>query len=108
LAAKMAGVPAVVQTVHGFAFHEQSQPWALRLYAALERRAANWCHRIITVSEFHRRWGLSLGIGDENKMIAIPNGIAAERITVKQGREAARAAHGLCPEDFLIVSIGRL
>ena len=108
LAAKMAGVPAVAHTVHGFAFHEQSQPWALRVYAALERRAANWCHRIITVSEFHRTWGLSLGIGDENKMIAIPNGIAAERISVTKGREATRAEHGLSPEDFLIVSIGRL
>jgi lipopolysaccharide/colanic/teichoic acid biosynthesis glycosyltransferase len=108
LAAKMAGVPAIIHTVHGFAFHEQSKPSAMRVYAALERRAANWCNRMITVSEFHRRWGLSLGIGDENKMVAIPNGIAPERIEVTKGREATRAEHGLQPGDFLIVSIGRL
>ncbi|HVW11020.1 MAG TPA: sugar transferase [Bryobacteraceae bacterium] len=108
LAARMAGVPAIVHTVHGFAFHEQSKPSAMRVYAALERRAAKWCHRIVTVSEFHRRWGLSLGIGDENKVVAISNGIAPERIAVSKGREATRAEHGLAPEDFLIVSIGRL
>ncbi|HVY94776.1 MAG TPA: glycosyltransferase, partial [Bryobacteraceae bacterium] len=108
LAAKMAGVPAIVHTVHGFAFHEQSKPSAMRVYAALERHAANWCHRIITVSEFHRGWGLSLGIGDENTMVAIPNGIAPERIEVTKGREATRAEHRLQPDDFLIVSIGRL
>ena len=108
LAARMAGIPVIVHTVHGFAFHEQSRPAALRAYAALERRAAHWCDRIFTVSEFHRRWGLELGIGDERKMVAIPNGIAPERVTQVQGREAVRAQLGAGPEDFVIVSIGRL
>ena len=108
LAARMAGIPVVVHTVHGFAFHEQSRPAALRVYAALERRAAGWCDRIFTVSEFHRSWGLELGIGDERKMVAIPNGIAPDRVAQVQGREAVREQLGAGTEDFVIVSIGRL
>jgi lipopolysaccharide/colanic/teichoic acid biosynthesis glycosyltransferase len=108
LAAWMAGVPVIVHTVHGFAFHEQSSPLAVRVYAAMERAAAHWCHRIVTVSEFHRRWGLSLGIGSEQQMVAIPNGISPDRVTQKAGREATRAAMGVSTGDYVIVSIGRL
>ncbi len=108
LAAWMAGVPIVVHTVHGFAFHERSSPLAVRVYAAMERAAARCCHRIVTVSEFHRRWGLSLGNGNEQKMIAIPNGIAPGRVAQKAGRDATRAAMGVSPDDYIIVSIGRL
>jgi len=108
LAAWMAGVPIIVHTVHGFAFHEQSSPMAVRVYAAMERAAAHCCHRIVTVSEFHRRWGLSLGIGNEQKTIAIPNGISPGRVAQKAGRDATRAAMGVSPDDYVIVSIGRL
>jgi glycosyltransferase involved in cell wall biosynthesis len=76
LAARMAGVPAVVHTVHGFAFHERS-PWAVRrFYSTLERIAAHWCDRIVSVSRFHRDWAVSLGICDGSRITAIPNGIA--------------------------------
>ena len=34
-AAWRAGVPAIIHTVHGFAFHEQSHPLQVRLYAAI-------------------------------------------------------------------------
>ena len=80
----------------------------MRVYATMERAAAHCCHRIVTVSEFHRRWGLSLGIGNEQKMIAIPNGISPDRVVQKLGREATRSALGVSPEDYVIVSIGRL
>jgi lipopolysaccharide/colanic/teichoic acid biosynthesis glycosyltransferase len=108
LAAWMARVPIVVHTVHGFAFHEQSSPLAVRVYSAMERAAAHWCQRIVTVSEFHRRWGLSLGIGNEQKVVAIPNGISPDRVAQKTGRDATRAAMRVSPDHYVIVSIGRL
>ena len=62
LAAWLAGVPIVVHTAHGFAIHEQSPAWARIAYSWLERLAARWCHRIVSVSEFHRGWAVQLGI----------------------------------------------
>jgi lipopolysaccharide/colanic/teichoic acid biosynthesis glycosyltransferase len=108
LAARMAGVPAIVHTAHGFAFHEQSRPLAVHIYAYLERLAALCCHRVFTVSEFHRRWGLDLGIGSEQKIVAIPNGISPMRVAPALGRDAVRSAMGVGPHDFVILSAGRL
>ncbi len=75
LAARLAGVPVILHTAHGFAFHEGS-PVSIRLfYSTLERIASGWCDRIVSVSEFHRRWAIELGMCSPRQIIAIPNGI---------------------------------
>ena len=40
LAARLAGVPVVVNTVHGFYFHDHMASWARRFYITLEKIAA--------------------------------------------------------------------
>ncbi len=108
LAARIAGVPAIIHTAHGFAFHEGSSWPVVRSCALLENIAARCCDRIITVSRFHRSWALALGIAGEDKIVAIPNGIPPERVSVVTGRAAVRARLGVDPEEFVILSTGRL
>jgi glycosyltransferase involved in cell wall biosynthesis len=107
LAARLAGVPVIVHTAHGFAFHERSQPWARLFYSTLERIASRWCDRIISVSEFHRRWALELGICRPPKILAIPNGIAA---LASPGVVPAdlREELGVREDELLILSMARL
>ena len=76
LAARLAGVPVIVHTAHGFAFHEASPAAPRIVYSALERIASRWCDRIVSVSEFHRAWAIELGMCKPQRIVAIPNGIA--------------------------------
>lgn len=108
LAARAAGVSHILHTVHGFAFHEESTALALRLYSILERIAAHACHRIVTVSEFHRSWALKLGIGNKEKIVAVPNGLDPHRIKPQRNREAVRNELGLRPGTLLFLTTGRL
>jgi glycosyltransferase involved in cell wall biosynthesis len=107
LAAKLAGIPIIIHTVHGFAFHEESRPLTLWFYTSLERIASHWCDKIVTVSEFHRKWALKLGIGNEEKVLAIPNGIPRERVVPKRSKEEIRKELKLT-QEIVILSTGRL
>jgi len=108
LAAWLAGVPVIVHTVHGFAFHEQSPALVRILYSALERLAARWCHRIVSVSEFHERWAVELNICSPLQIQAIPNGITPPGRS--DGCELTRLRHelGVGEGDLLILTPARL
>jgi glycosyltransferase involved in cell wall biosynthesis len=107
LAAWLANVPVIVHTVHGFAFHERSAFSVRLFFSSLERIASRWCDRIVTVSQFHRRWALDLGICMPSHIIAIPNGIDSlpdPKIAPLDLRRQLGARDG----DVLILSMARL
>lgn len=108
LAARLASVPHVVHTVHGFAFHEGSERRHILLYGSLERLAARWCDRVVTVSEHHRKWALELGIGDAQKVLAIPNGVPPPPPTARVTIPSLRAELNLNPGQPVILASGRL
>lgn len=108
LAARLAQVPVIVHTAHGFAFHEESSSFVTMLWATLERLAARWCDRIVTVSDFHRQWALRLGIGTPAQVVAIPNGIGAERLSPTRAATETRAALGVDFSSLTVVTVGRL
>jgi len=108
LAARVAGVPAIVHTVHGFSFHQGTGTVPLRFFSLLERAAACWCHRLVTVSLFHREWALSLGIGSPDKLRAIPNGIPDPDEVDEAARHRIREEFGVENDGVLVLSMGRL
>jgi glycosyltransferase involved in cell wall biosynthesis len=108
LAASLAGVPVIIHTAHGFAFHESSGRTARIIYSAMERIAAHWCDAIVCVSQFHRDWALKLKIGTPAKVIAIPNGLAPQRAAVTKPRAEVRKELGLADGELAILSAGRI
>src|SRR6266566_1387765 len=108
LAARLAGTPAILHTAHGFAFDECSHPLVLWFYTLPERLAAGWSDRMIMMSDFHRRWALRLGIGDQRKVISIPNGIPNRRHWDERERLNARSGLGAVPDQVVILVTGRL
>ena len=108
LAARLAGVPVILHTAHGFAFHEGSPAATRFCYSALERIASHWCDRIVSVSEFHRDWAIQLGICSPRKIIAIPNGVSEAPRNHQVEVAELRTQLGARPGDLLILTIARL
>jgi len=108
LAARLAGVPVIVHTAHGFAFHEASPAHVRKVYSALEHLASRWCDRIVSVSEFHRAWAIELGICHPRQIVAIPNGIADVVRKREAGLADLRRELGARHGDLVILSMSRL
>lgn len=96
LAARAAGVPVVVHTIHGVAFHEFQSAWKNAVYVALERLCAPLSDRIISVSQRLSEAAVARGIGRAGQHTTIFSGIdldvfltVRDRLTVEEARRQA-------------------
>ena len=88
-AARLARVPIVVHSIHGFGFNDR-QPGLLRsLLLALERRAARSTTHFIAVSRANLERGVALGILAREKATLIRSGVMLDRFQAA-GRAAGR------------------
>ena len=109
LAARLARVPAVIHQPHGHIFYGYYGPARTAFYVALERLAARWTDRIITLTERGAAEHLARRIGHAAQYRTVPSGVpTAELRAQAPGRAAARAALGVPPEAFVIGGLGRL
>ena len=110
LAARLADVPVIIHTVHGFAFHDMEPLWRQTLFRNLERLASRWCDKMIFISQPLIDWALREGIGSSDKMIKIYSGIDLNRFTpVSQDqKELNRARWGLGKKDPVIGMVSKL
>jgi glycosyltransferase involved in cell wall biosynthesis len=79
LAAKLAGVPVIVHTVHGFAFHDQEPVWRQSLFRHLERLGSRWCDKMIFISQPLIDWALEERITEREKIEKIYSGIQLDQ-----------------------------
>ena len=109
LAAVLARVPAVIHQPHGHVFYGYYSPRRTAVFTALERRAARWTDRIITLTERGAAEHLARGIGRAAQYVAVPSGVpTAELRAAAPARHRARARLGLDPDAFVVVGLGRL
>lgn len=109
LAARLGGVPAVIHQPHGHIFYGYYGPRQTRLYVALERLAARWTDRIVTLTDLGTEEHLALGIGRRDRFVAVPSGVPTARLRERAPRrDIARARLGISPDAFVVVGVGRL
>ena len=108
LAAKIAGITIIVHTIHGFAFHDFEKPPRQKLFILLEKLAACFADKLITVSRSLKDWGLSLGIGKENQYVTIYDGIEIDKFNSGFNIEKKKQELGIEPEDFVIGVVSKL
>ncbi|MBU3933979.1 MAG: glycosyltransferase family 4 protein [Candidatus Omnitrophica bacterium] len=80
-AAKLAGVPVVLHSVHGWGFHHRQNPLTRRLFIYLERITAKITNRLIAVSQSDIKRGLNARIGTEDKYALVRYGIPLQEFT---------------------------
>ena len=95
-AARRAGVPVVVHTVHGFPFHDHQPAVVRRLFIGLERAAARLTDRFVCVSRADVEKGRRYRVFDPSRATLIRSGIDIGACRAARGRGAdLRAELGL-------------
>ncbi len=112
LAARMAGVPIVVNTLHGLCFHEQMRPAVRRLHVTTERIAARCSSTILSQGKEDIETAVREGICSPEKIRYLGNGIdltrfAPERFCESEVREHKHAL-GLPADAPVVGFVGRL
>ena len=112
LAARIAGIPIIVNTLHGFYFHAGSSSRQRRFYIAMERIAARCSHAILSQNREDLATAIQERICSPELISYLGNGIDVRRFD--RGRldanqhKALRANIGI-PADALVVgAVGRL
>ena len=109
LAAKAAGVPIVIHSVHGFGFNPYQRLLVRRLYIFLEKFMARYTNVLITVAEENIKTGLRCGIGNRELYTLIRSGVDIQKIKRSAAATDLRALRQelKLPEDAKIVlSVG--
>lgn len=108
-AARLAGVPVIVHTVHGWGHHDRQHPLVRNFYIWLEKRTLPITDRLIVVSERDIEKGVQDGIGTPHSYTVIRSGIELERFGHPQvPRAEMRASLGIPADAPLIGSVTRL
>jgi glycosyltransferase involved in cell wall biosynthesis len=96
IAARIAGVPVVVHTLHSLVFHEYQAAWKNSVYIWFKRRCAPITDLLISVNERTTRGALEAGIGRPDQYLTIYSGIELDRfLTVRDRLSAADAKQRL-------------
>jgi glycosyltransferase involved in cell wall biosynthesis len=108
LAARLAGVPAVISSVHTSIADYDVPAWRRVVYLALDRASARLARRIIATSEAVAADLVASGQVPARKLVTIPNRPDPRDLAPTRPRDVVRRELGAGASDALIGVIARL
>jgi len=108
LAAKRAGVPVVIHTIHGPSFGNFQNPLANLVFRAAERKAARCTDHFVVVADAMKDQYLAAGIGRPEQYTKIFSGFPLAPFVDAKNDPDLRRQLGIAPDDFVIGKIARL
>lgn len=75
IAARLVGIPRIIHTVHGFAFHRFQPRYIQKFYQVMESIASHFCDKVVFVNNSERELAITKKIVSPNKAQTIYNGI---------------------------------
>jgi len=108
LAARRAGVPIIIHTIHGPSFGPFQGALSNALFTAAERRAARCTTHFVVVADAMKAQFLAAGIGRPGQFTRVFSGFPLGPFLNARNDPALRQRLGLSPEDFVVGKIARL
>lgn len=109
IAARLAGIPLVIYTAHGFYFHDEMPAFKRRFFVWLERVGGKLTDFLFSQSAEDAEAAQRLGIAAQGRVMAIGNGVSVARFDPMQQHPAIIRDELGIPSDAIIVGIiGRL
>ncbi|MBI3877094.1 MAG: glycosyltransferase family 4 protein [Verrucomicrobia bacterium] len=108
LAAKRAGVPVIVHTIHGPSFGDWQNPLANAAFKLAERYAGRVTTHFVSVADAMTEQYLAAGIGRREQYTRIFSGFDLAPFLAAKNDPELRAKLGFAPEDFVVGKIARL
>ncbi len=108
LAARRAGVPIIIHTVHGPSFGPFQGPVPNLIFQAAERRAAAVTTHFVSVADAMTRQYLAAGVGRPDQFTRILSGFVLAPFLAARNDLELRARLGIAPTDFVVGKIARL
>jgi glycosyltransferase involved in cell wall biosynthesis len=111
MAARVAGVPVVVHTLHSLVFHEFQEAWKNRVYIWLKRRCAPLADVLISVNDRTGRTALEEGIGRPEQHVTIYSGMELDPFLTVRDRltpDDAKRRLGIPPGALVVGKVARL
>lgn len=110
VAARLAGVPVVVHTIHGLLFHDRMPSWKRWLFWLPEKWTAVFSHSLLSQSWEDMDVAVCTHLCRRDKISYVGNGIDLVHFSDKGigERVRRRSQIGLAESDFVIGSVGRL
>ena len=108
LAARLAGTPVIVHTVHGWSFHEHMSSPVRRTYILLERISAAYTSALIVVTQKDINKGLKYRIGKPEQYRLIRSAVPLDEFDPgSEDRSAVRQELGIPAGAFVMGNLGR-
>jgi glycosyltransferase involved in cell wall biosynthesis len=108
LAAKRAGVPIIIHTIHGPSFGNFQNGLGNFIFKTAEKKAARATDHFIVVADAMKNQYLAAGIGRPDQYTKIFSGFPLETFLAAKNDLELRKKLGLAPDDFVVGKIARL
>jgi glycosyltransferase involved in cell wall biosynthesis len=106
LAGRLAGVPLIIYTAHGFHFHDEMGKWKYHIFLFLEKMAGRLTDFIFTQSQEDRQAAVNHGLIEQTKVAAIGNGVdPALFVPLNAVAKASVRMELLIPASAIVVGV---
>jgi len=108
LAAKWAGVPIIVHTIHGPSFYRYQNPIGNWVFRWAEQVAGEWTTQFVSVADAMTEQYLTAAIGKPKQYVTIHSGMNVEAFLRAKPDPNLRASLGLSDSDLVVGKVARL